>query len=422
MPSDQVSSPTQNGVRGNLLIEIPGYKIKEKLSENAPFLIYRGRRDDDLAPVLLKVLNRPFPSPKYLAPLWQEFEILRLLDFPGVEKAHSLENHQQWWMIVLANSGGQPINQLEIAGRMQPGEFLDIALQLSRILEEIHARQVIHKNISPANISFNPSSAQVKLTNFGYASLVSRERVPFQSPYRQAEFLAYTSPELTGRMNRTVDYRTDYYSLGATLYELLTGTPPFISGTPLELVHAHLALLPDPPQDRMEPWSSSPVAFERISAILLKLLAKNPEDRYQTPSALQADLRECSFLLQTPVEAVKKTIFIPGRSDRPADLNFPQMMIGRQEETDTLVEAFQRTVNGPRELVLVSGEAGVGKTTLVNQLIRPATEHKGLFLYAKADQARHLEIYPLLIDLLEEFCRLILSEPAYYFKEWQERI
>ena len=325
-------------------------------------------------------------------------------------------------MIVLADSGGQPINQLEIAGRMQPGEFLDIALQLSRILEEIHARQVIHKNISPANISFNPSSAQVKLTNFGYASLVSRERVPFQSPYRQAEFLAYTSPELTGRMNRTVDYRTDYYSLGATLYELLTGTPPFISGTPLELVHAHLALLPDPPQDRMEPWSSSPVAFERISAILLKLLAKNPEDRYQTPSALQADLRECSFLLQTPVEAVKKTIFIPGRSDRPADLNFPQMMIGRQEETDTLVEAFQRTVNGPRELVLVSGEAGVGKTTLVNQLIRPATEHKGLFLYAKADQARHLEIYPLLIDLLEEFCRLILSEPAYYFKEWQERI
>ena len=147
---------------------------------------------------------------------------------------------------------------MELAGRMQPEDFLDLALQLAGILEEIHARQVIHKNISPANISYNPSAAQVKLTNFGYASLISKEKVPLQSPYRLAEFLAYISPELTGRMNRSVDYRTDYYSLGATLYELLTGTPPFISGTPLELVHAHLAMLPDPPQDRMEPWSSSP--------------------------------------------------------------------------------------------------------------------------------------------------------------------
>jgi PAS domain S-box-containing protein len=406
------------------MIEIPGYEIREKLSEKAPFLVYRGQRREDLAPVLLKVLNRPFPTPKYLAPLWQEFEILRLLDFPGVEKAYSLENHQQWWMIVLADDGGQPIDQLEIAGRMQPGEFLYVALQLARILERIHSRQVIHKNIAPANISFNPSTGHATLTNFGYASLVSREKVPFQSPYKLADLLAYTSPELTGRMNRTVDYRTDYYSLGATLYELLTGRPPFPSGSPLELVHAHLALLPDPPQARMESWSSSPVAHEMVSAVLLKLLAKNPDDRYKTSSALQADLENCQSVLaeQEKEEHPQKARFIPGQFDRPVDLNIPETVIGRQVETESLVQAFERTIGGPKELVLVSGEAGVGKTALVNQLILPVSEHSGLFLYGKFDQVSHPNIYKSLIEILEDFCRWVLSEPAPSFEQWSERI
>ncbi len=328
-------------------MEIPGYEIREKLSDYSPFLVYRGRRIDDQAPVLLKVLNRPFPTPKYLASLWQEYEILRLMDFPGVEKAYSLENHQQWWMIVLADLGGQPIDQLDVAGCLQPEEFLDVALQLAQIVERIHARQIIHKNISPANIYFNPATRQATLTNFGYASLVSREKVRFQSPYKLAELLAYTSPELTGRMNRTVDYRTDYYSLGATLYELLTGTQPFTSDSPIELVHAHLALLPDPPGARVLPWIASPTAFEIISTILGKLLAKNPEDRYQTSPALQADLQYCrSILEEHNQKQVEASLFIPGQFDRPMELNNLQTVIGRQEETGILVQAFERTIGG----------------------------------------------------------------------------
>ncbi len=418
-----MSSPSLNGVRGSLRFEIPGYEIREKLSENTPFLVYRGRRQEDLAPVLLKVLNRPFPTPKYLAPLWQEFEILRLLDFPGVEKAYSLENHQQWWMIVLEDGGGLPMDQLEIAGRMQPGEFLQFALQLAKVVEGIHARQVIHKNISPANIFFNASTGLASLTNFGYASLVSKEKVPFQSPYKLAEFLAYTSPELTGRMNRSVDYRTDYYSLGATLYELLTGTPPFIRESPLELVHAHLALLPDPPSARMEPWNSAPGAFGIISAILIKLLAKNPEDRYQTPSALQMDLQHClSALPETNIDHSEAALFIPGQFDRPMELNVPQTVIGRMEETETLVQAFEKTIDGSRKLVLISGEAGVGKTVLANQLIRPVSEHSGLFFHGKFDQVSHLNIYKALTEIMEDFCRLILSEPKSSFENWRDRI
>ena len=424
MPSHNMIIPTEPGEdTGPSLFEVHGYQILEKLSENAAFIMYRGRRPQDQAPVRLKVLNQSRPTPKLLAPLWQEFEILRQLDLAGVEKAYALENHQQWWMIVLDDSGGTPMDELELAGRMEPKEFLDLALQLARILEGIHEHRVIHKNISPSNISFNTSTRQAQLTNFGFASLISKEKVPFQSPYKLAEFLAYTSPELTGRMNRSVDYRTDYYSLGATLYELLTGTPPFIGNSPLELVHAHLAILPESPSARIQPWSASPTAFEMISTILLKLMAKNPEDRYQTSTALQVDLRHCLSVLLEPSKAELQTHpFAPGELDRPIVLNVPQVVVGREQETRALLQAFHRTVQGPKELVVVTGEAGVGKTTLVNQLVRTVTQQKGLFLYAKNDQARHLEVYPLLIDLLEEFCRLVLSEPASSFNEWQEKI
>ena len=406
-----------------MLFDVPGYEVGEKLSESSAFHLYRGQRSEDPAPILIKVLRHPNPTPKQLAPLWQEFETLRLLDVPGVEKAYALENIEKWWMIICEDLGGQPIDRLGIAGKMEPAEYLALALELARILEGIHSHHVIHKSISPSNIFFDASTGQAWLANFSDASLISEEKVQVESPYKLSEGLAYISPELTGRMNHTVDHRTDYYSLGATLYELLTGTPPFTGDSPLELVHAHLALLPDPPASRVQAWPASPAAFEVITAILLKLLAKNPEDRYQTPSALRADLRECLSFVEEPAKAeTKKKPFQPGQSDRPAELSVPQLVIGRQEETRALLDAFERALQGTKEMVIVSGEAGVGKTTLVNQLILPITEHKGLFLYAKADQARHLEVYPLLIDLLDEFCRLILSEPAPSFKKWRERI
>ena len=230
----------------------------------------------DNSPVILKVLNRPYPTLKLLAPLWQEFEILRGLDLPGVDKAYALENHEQWWMIVLEDINGQPLNALGIAGRIPPDEFINLSLNLVEIVGAIHSRQVIHKNISPSNIFVNLPTGQVRLTNFVNASLVSREKVQLQNPYKLAQFLVYISPEMTGRMNRWVDYRTDYYSLGASLYELLTGTPPFPGETPLELVHAHLAVLPDPPDARIEPWDASPSAFQIVSIDPAKTPGEKP--------------------------------------------------------------------------------------------------------------------------------------------------
>jgi PAS domain S-box-containing protein len=173
----------------------------------------------------------------------------------------------------------------------------------------------------------------------------------------------------------------------------------------------------------MEPWSSSPAAFEMVSAILLKLLAKNPEDRYQTSTALQADLKYCFSALQHPAqENLKTSTFIPGKSDRPIELNAPQSVIGRQDETNILVEALERTIGGHKELVLIGGESGAGKTVLANQLIRPVSEHSGLFLSGKFDQTSHLNIYKALIEILEDFCRWVLSEPVPSFEKWRDRI
>ena len=384
---------------------------------------FRARRNLDDTPLILKVLNRPYPTLKLLAPLWQEFEILRGLDLPGVEKAYALENHEQWWMIVIEDINGRPLSELGIAGRMAPEEFINLALKLVEIVGGIHTRQVIHKIISPRNISLNLTTGQVRLTNFGNAALVSREKALLQSPFKLAQFLAYISPEMTGRMNRSVDYRTDYYSLGAVLYELLTGTPPFRGETPLELVHAHLAILPDSPASRIEPWKTSPTAFQIISVILQKLLAKNPEDRYQTPAALQADLHLCLSVLQQRTQGdLPGFAFVPGQVDRSVQLDIPQVVIGRDLETDVLLQSFLKTLGGPRNLLLVSGEAGIGKTTLVNQLIRPVTERMGLFLYGKFDQIRPLNVYAELTQVLDELCQQILSEPTYSFEIWRAAI
>ena len=163
---------------GTELFEVPGYQIIEKLSEDAVFKIFRAHRCSDNSPVILKILNRPYPTLKLLAPLWQEFEILRGLDLPGVDKAYALENHEQWWMIVLEDINGQPLNALGIAGRIPPDEFINLSLNLVEIIGAIHSRQVIHKNISPSNIFVNLPTGQVRLTNFVNASLVSREKVP----------------------------------------------------------------------------------------------------------------------------------------------------------------------------------------------------------------------------------------------------
>src|SRR6516164_1114746 len=245
----------------------------------------------------------------------------------------------------------------EIDGPMEVGRFLHLAISIAVALGKLHQRGLVHKDIKPANILVNDATGEVRLTGFGIASRLLRER---QSPHPLetiAGTLAYMAPEQTGRMNRSIDSRSDLYALGVTFYQMLTGVLPFTAAEPMEWVHCHLARRPVAPAERL---SKIPGA---VSAIVMKLLAKRAEDRYQTAAGLESDLRSCLTAWETQHRIDD---FSLGERDRPDQLLIPEKLYGRQREVETLLASFNRIVNGGApELVLVSGYSGIGKSSVV---------------------------------------------------------
>jgi len=252
---------------------LPGYQVIEQIYESAGSLVYRARRETDNRPVILKVLKGEYPSPKRIALFKREYEVTRNLNpatgseqvpstssgqapatgseqgLQGVIQVLNLEHIRQRWVMVLEDFGGDSLALLDLAGQLDPIDFLKLAMDISDILGRIHQQQVIHKDINPAHIVLNPGAKQVKIIAFGISTLLSRENPFFRSPNVLEGTLAYISPEQTGRMNRAIDYRTDFYSLGVTFYELLTGQLPFVDDDPMELVHSHIAKQPTPPSE-----------------------------------------------------------------------------------------------------------------------------------------------------------------------------
>ncbi len=281
---------------------IPNYQILEKIYESACSLVYRARRDRDGLPVILKILKEDYPPPGELARYRQEYEITGTLDLEGVIKTYGLEKYQNTLVIILEDFGGQSLKILAESGKFRSGAenlelFLTIAIGLSEILGRIHAANIIHKDINPSNIVYNPETGQLKIIDFGISTILPCEKPAIKNPNILEGTLAYMSPEQTGRMNRSLDYRTDFYSLGLTLYELLTQKLPFEASDALELVHCHIARMPARP-DKLN--SGIPKV---ISDIVLKLMAKTAEDRYQSAFGLKSDLQKCLDLVQ----ASKKT-------------------------------------------------------------------------------------------------------------------
>jgi len=272
--------------------------------------------------VILKLLNQDFPSPERIAWFTREYEVLRDLHLPGVVAAYSLEHDQQRPMMVLEDFGGESLHRLRLAGTLDLAGVLRLAIGVAEILGQVHQHYIMHKDINPSNIVLNVATGQVKLIDFGISTVLSRETPTFRNPNVLEGTLAYLSPEQTGRMNRDIDYRTDFYSFGVTLYELLTGRLPFGSDDPLELVHSHIAKLPPPLH------ASTPDLPLVISAIVLKLLAKNAEDRYQSAYGIVADMSECLRQWQAS-RRIKP--FALGRSDRSDKLYIPQKLYAREQ-------------------------------------------------------------------------------------------
>ncbi|UBF25955.1 AAA family ATPase [Kovacikia minuta CCNUW1] len=345
---------------------LAGYQILDQIYAGTRTLIYRARRSSDQQPVIIKLLQNEHPSFTELAQFRNQYTIAKNLDLPEVIQTYSLEPYKNSYALVMEDFDGISLKQVmgqwgdRGMGASIPGlkEFLRIALQITAGLNGLYRNNVIHKDIKPANILINPSTQQVKIIDFSIASLLPREAQAPTNPNVLEGTLAYLSPEQTGRMNRGVDYRTDFYSLGVTFYELLTGQLPFQSRDAMELVHCHLAkqpvpphlhsLLPTPPlgtqNSKLKTQNSFPTPIpEVLSNIVLKLMAKNAEDRYQSASGLRHDLENCLHQLETTGEIVPFELGSRDISDR---FIISEKLYGRQADVETLLAAYDRVAGG----------------------------------------------------------------------------
>jgi predicted ATPase/signal transduction histidine kinase len=392
---------------------IHGFQITEKLHETRRSVVYRAIRTADDCHVVLKMLNSEYPTPRGLARYRQEYDLIRSLSIPGVIQAYGLEKLGNTTMIVLEDFGGSSLSRLFDRQRPTIEQFLDLAIQTTAALGQIHQQGIIHKDINPSNIVWNPRSGQLKIIDFGIATQLSNESPGLRDPGTIEGTLPYVSPEQTGRMNRRLDYRTDFYSLGVTLYELLTGQLPFDRADALELVHCHIAAQPRPPVQLQE--DAPPI----LSWIIMKLLAKTAEDRYQSAGGLGADLTRC---LEQVRSGQKLTIFPLAREDFSDRLAIPQKLYGRSGEVSALLDAFERVSRGRSETVLVTGYSGIGKSSLIRELYRPITGKSAFFAAGKFDLLQRATPYSALAAACSELVKQLLTRSQEELLRWQEQL
>ena len=398
------------------MVVITGYEILSQIYESSNSVVYRGRREEDNQPVIFKVLKQDCLNPLQLTRYKQEYEIIRNLEHRGIIKAYDLQN-DNLLMMILEDFGGESLKNLLSQNKYKFNlvECLEIACQITDSLAEIHAEQVIHKDINPSNIVFNPVTKQLKIIDFGISTRLGSEHTVYNSPNALEGTLAYISPEQTGRMNRSMDYRTDFYSLGVTLYELFTRQLPFTGGDAMELIHCHLA------KQAVSPDEFNPKIPRMVSAIIMKLMAKTAEERYQSVWGIKADLETCLHQLQT-YECIID--FDLGKEDISNKFHIPEKLYGREQENSTLLTAFERVVNATSktEMILVKGYSGIGKSALVKEIYQPITRQRGYFLTGKFDQFQRNVPYSAVVKALSGLVRHLLSESQLQLQQWKQKL
>src|SRR5712671_6087178 len=365
------------------------------------------------AAVLVVLPVAEHPTPATLDRLAREHGFKDELDGPWAVRPLELVRERGRIMLVLENTRSEPLDRL-LGVPMEVRSFLRLAIAVAAALTQVHRRGLVHKDIKPANILVNRTTGEVKLTGFGIASRLPRERQAPAPPESIAGTLAYMAPEQTGRMNRSIDARSDLYALGVTLYQMLTGSLPFTAADPMEWFHCHIARKPVPPNDHLE---SVPAA---ISALILKLLAKTAEERYQTAAGLERDLRHClaAWEAQHRIDA-----FPLGQQDMPDRLLIPEKLYGREREIETLLAAFDRVVtSGQPELVLVSGYSGIGKSAVVHELHKALIPLRGLFASGKFDQYKRDIPYATLVQAFQDLVRPLLSKSDAELSSWRHAL
>jgi predicted ATPase/signal transduction histidine kinase len=394
-------------------VTIPGYTITELIYASEKTTVYRGQQQRTKISVIIKILNSEYPRLQDLIAFKNQFAISRIIDHPNIIKCYGLEKYGNSYALILEDFNGISLSEYTKAQKLDLNSFFPIAIAITKALEFLYTKRIIHQDIKPRNILINPQTQEIKLIDFSISSLLPKETADIQNPNGLAGTLVYMSPEQTGRMNRGIDYRTDFYSLGVTFYELLTGQLPFSSRNHLELIYYHIAKEP------INPREINPEIAQVLVDVIIKLMAKNPEERYQTARAIRYDLEICQQILLTQDEISN---FELGKKDISDRFLIPAKLYGREQEIITLLQAFENVIAGNKELMLVAGFSGIGKTAVVNEVHKPIVREKGYFISGKYDQFQRNIPFSALLQAFRSLMRQLLTENTAQLQEWKNQI
>ncbi|RUS94387.1 serine/threonine protein kinase [Dulcicalothrix desertica PCC 7102] len=395
------------------MMKLLGYSILEQIHAGKRTLVYRGIRNADQMPVIVKILSSKYPTVQEITSIKHEYKITKNLELPGIVTPYALESYSSGFALVLEDFAGIPLKKALSISNLTLIDILNIGIKIIKVINQIHSNHIIHKDINPQNIIINLDKKIVKVTDFSIATQLSKEQ-PNICNYDVIEgTLAYISPEQTGRMNRALDYRSDFYSFGVTLYEMLVGELPFSTTDPMELVHSHIAKIP------VSPCNKNTNIPKAVSDIVMKLLSKTAEDRYQTALGIQADLERCLQFLEESNYVPNFTI---GQQDFSTQLLIPQKLYGREQEVAMLIQAFERVSHGATELMLVGGYSGIGKSSLVSSIHKPIVKQNGYFIAGKFDQFQRDVPYVSLIQAFRGLVQQILTQSHDKIEEWRQKL
>ena len=417
----------------NFEFNLSGYRFVEQLYQDSKTVVVRAIQTGEMSvaeprTVVMKLLSAAHPTYQELLKFRHQYTITKNLELPGIVRTYGLEEYGQSYALVMEDFGGISLAQYHQNHCLALADVLKIAIQVADTLHDLAQERIVHKDIKPANILIHPTTQQVKLIDFSIASLLPRAAQELLPPGLLEGTLAYLSPEQTGRMNRGIDYRSDFYALGVTLYELLTNKLPFEADDPLELVYCHLA------HSAVSAQLVNPDIPVVVAQIVAKLMAKNAEDRYQSALGLKHDLEQC---LSQWLTTGAITEFELGERDLVDRFIIPEKLYGRAAEVKTLLDAFDR-VASPREnrvaspgeativerteLVLVAGFSGIGKTAVINEVHKPITRRQGYFIKGKFDQFNRNIPLSGFVQTFQDLIGQILSESDAQLALWKSQI
>lgn len=402
-------------------MRIKGYKLGEIIYQGKNSIVYKAEQDNSQKKVIIKILNTKTPIKDKINRFKREYHIASLFNHNKIINVFDLQSVEDTFAIIMEDFGGVSLDILNEKTQITPIEVVEIALSITDGLSKIHENHIIHKDINLSNIVWNKHTSKTKIIDFGISTELSRENLEIKNINILEGTLQYMSPEQTGRMNRSLDYRTDFYSLGITLYKLISGKLPFEGSKAIDLVHSHIAVNALPLCNiKNSNWKNSNEirCLSILSDIVKKLMEKEPEQRYQSSFGIKHDLKYCQNLLNN------KSIgeFRLGEKDIFESFQIPQKLYGRKKEIDTLMQAFRETQVGNKELLLVSGYSGTGKSALVNEIHKPIIKNHAYFTQGKFDQFKQDIPYSAFQSALSNLIKEILLEENDKIKKWREKI